>query len=96
MSDLNPKTKGNESNLKTHEYGSEVVAGISCLDGSQISDSPNVASRPAKAVEKLNNFDGIDLDTGINNQQPTILHEYRQTKAFKTLLRRQAVAVRKI
>jgi len=39
-----------------------------------------------------------DLDASIDEQTapPHILHEYRQTKAFQTLLRRQAQAVRKI
>ena len=62
------------------------VGGVSCLEVSQMSSYDK-----AKRGQADPDVDGHDLEEDLQ-----ILHEYKQTKAFATLLRRQGHAVRRI
>ena len=97
MKDL--KSQQQQQQTKNNDY-SDIVAGNSCLDGSEYSSrSPGtskvVAPASVNQTAPPSDIDHVGDGTG-NGQPPHILHEYRQTKAFQTLLRRQAQAVRKI
>lgn len=85
---------------------SEIGGGVSCLDMSDLSQkSPSAIEKrvhsngPAGQVDFLNKNSLTQFsqrETFTEDGHSHLLHEYRQTRAFQTLLRRQATAVRKI